>query len=759
MSVFRNIGQSVPRIDGWEKVTGTFKFPSDLKVPGMLYGKVLRSPFPHARIIKVDTNAAKAIEGVVAVITAEDVPAAKIGEAIADMNILAVEKVRYIGDPVAAVAAVDEETALKALAAIKVEYKELPAVFDPEEAMQPGQPLIHEGKENNVAVFNHVVQGDVEAAFAKADVVVEDTFELPFVHQSYLEPNTCLASFEPGGRLNIWSPNQGPAWLRARIASLFGLKLSEVRVVQVQGGGAFGAKLPLTIEPICVALARKAGRPVFLANTREEEYEATWPRVPMKIRMALAASQDGTLLAKRSTIIADNGAYSNIAPGVLSTAVTRIDNLYRIKNVDNIGYLVYTNKLPTGMFRGFGNPQTTFAIEVLMDQLAVKLGMDPAELRIKNATRTGDVTVHGWEITSSGLTDCIREVVRRSGWDEKRKNKVPGRGIGLACCIHVSGNRGVYPSFDGSAAEVRISADGMVTVFSGEGEIGCGTTTVWAQIAAEALGIGVDRVRVAEVDSDYSPFGLGAYASRVTVIGGNAVLAAARDARRQLLEAAGEILGLAPDKLDIRDGKIISLVDNAVFKDFAEIATEACYRRGGTVIVGRGSYVPSNVTIADPKTKYGNIAPSYSFGCQLAEVEVDQETGKVKVLKIIAVQDLGRVLNPTLAEGQLEGGVAMGIGYTFMEEIITKEGRILNPNFRDYKLPVATDMPPIEVAFVETLDPIGPFGAKSVAEPALVPTAPAIINAIRDAVGVYVTSLPVKPEKLLAALEKRLEQE
>ncbi|MBC7325094.1 MAG: xanthine dehydrogenase family protein molybdopterin-binding subunit, partial [Moorella sp. (in: Bacteria)] len=443
MTELTAIGQRVPRVDALAKVTGAFKYATDLKVPNMLYGKVLRSPHPHARLLRIDTSAAKGMEGVFAVLTAADVPDKKFGESLADMNILARDKVRYIGDPIAAVAAVDEETAARAVAAIKVEYEVLPAVFDAEKAMEPGAPLLHDGKEKNVAVFNHVVRGNVEEAFARADVVVEDTFELSFVHQAYLEPNACLASFEADGRLNIWSPNQGPAWLRARIASLFDLRISDVRVVQVQGGGAFGAKLPLTIEPICVALALKAGRPVYLANTREEEFEAAWPRVPMKIKMALAASKDGTLLGKRSTVIADNGAYSNIAPGVLSTAVTRVDSLYRFKNVENIGYLVYTNKLPTGMFRGFGNPQTTFALEILMDRLAEKLGLDPAEIRIKNATQTGDLTVHGWEITSSGLADCIREAVKRSKWIEKRKNKIPGRGIGMACCIHVAGNRGV----------------------------------------------------------------------------------------------------------------------------------------------------------------------------------------------------------------------------------------------------------------------------------------------------------------------------
>lgn len=759
----RIIGSKVPRVDGVEKVTGVFKYTTDLELSDLHHAAVLRSNHPHAVIKKIEVTEALAIEGVIAVYTAKDVSEKLFGEVIKDTPLFAQKKVRYHGEPVAAVIAESDELARAALKAIKVEYQLLEYVLDPVAAMKDQAPLIHENFPENIAVKKEVVRGNVTQAFSECAAIEKDTFHLPLVYQAPLETNACITYLDSKGQLNLLTPNQSPSWLRSRIADHFDLPLQKVRVVQIQGGGGFGGKVPLSIEPICCALTLLSKKAVRLVNNREEDFYATYCRVGMKIDLELGVDAKGNLLAKRTQVVADNGAYSNIAPGVLSTVMTRIDSLYRLKNVHNVGCLVYTNKIPTGMFRGFGNPQITFAFETLIDRLAKKLDMDPAMLRSRNASCCGDVTVHGWEISSSGLMDCIDKAVKNTNWAQRNsfqnlvvKDKNIFRGIGMACCIHVAGNRGVYPSFDGSAAEVRISADGTVLVLSGEGEIGCGTNTTFAQIAAEVLGVEMDCVCVPEVDTQYSPFGLGAYASRVTVIGGNAVKAAAEDALRQLKNAASKIMKANIEKIEIQKGYFEAEGQKI---PFAQICQEACFSDGGTVIVGKGKFVPSNVCIADKETLYGNISPSYSFGAQVAEVEVDIDTGRVEIVDYLAIQDLGKVLNPLGAEGQLEGGVVQGIGYTFYEKMLFDEqGQLINPRFRDYKLPTIMDIPPIRVDFVEPIDPVGPFGAKSVAEPALVPTAPAICNAIYNAVGISINSLPLTFEDLRKKIKEKMEK-
>ena len=667
---FSVIGKRKPRLDGIDKVTGSFKYPTDLNFPQMLHAKVLRSPYGHAKIVNIDTTAAESMPGVEVVLTSRDVTGKKFGEGKQDMNILARDKVRFAGEPVAAVAAKDATTAKKAIKAIKVDYERLPLLMNAEEALEDKTTRIHEDCANNITLFKRVERGDVQAAFAEAHVTAEVTVSTPYQYQAPMEPNITIAAQGRNKGITLWSPNQCPAWLRSRLGELFEIEMKNIRVIQVQCGGAFGGKAPLTIEPICMALALKTTQPVRLVNTREDDFLSTWGRVASKVQMELGATEDGRIIAKRSKVICDNGAYSSIAQGVLSTMVSRPDNVYRIKNIDNTGYLVYTNKVPTGMMRGFGNPQATFAQELCVEELAEKLGIDSVELRLKNAAESGDVTVHGWEFNSCELKECIKQAVRRSDYHKKRQVKhtenEKAYGIGLAVCLHVAGNRGVYPSFDGSAAEVRIGVDGRVTILSGEGEIGCGTPTAFAQIAAEVLGIDIGQIEVPPVDSDYSPFGLGAYASRVTVIGGSAVKAAAEDARSQLLKIASEIYALNEKDLVIKDGKISGPAGEV--GEFNELATQACYQRGGSVIVGKGNFVPHNVRIADKNTTYGNISPSYCFECQVAEVEVDLETGAVSLVNFYASHDLGKVINPNCAEGVLEGGIGNSVGFALTEE-------------------------------------------------------------------------------------------
>lgn len=779
------IGRGVPLIDGREKVTGKLKYGADFALPGMLYGKVLRSPLPHARIRNIDTSRAERLPGVVAVVTGfgRELPRYSVaGQTRLDETLLATDKVRFIGDEVAAVAAVDEDTAEEALDLIRVDYEELPAVFDPLEALEPGAPLVHEDLESNVVTRMEFSRGDVQKAFLESDVVVEDQFATPLVHQGYLEPQAVVAAWE-GERLTLWVSMQSPTLARITYANALGISPSQIRVIQLPMGGAFGGKLENKLHPICALLARVSGRPVKMVNSRREEFMATLPRVPMVIRMRLGARRDGTILAKDTYIVADNGAYTNYGPGILLSAAVRHDNLYRIKNIHTKAELVYTNKVPTGCFRGFGNPQSHFAFESLLDILAAELSMDPAELRLKNATQKGDLTVHGWVIGSCGLSECIREATAKANWAEKRAAKTRSgryaRGIGLACCLHVSGNRSFLPYFDGASAYVRINEEGEALVFVGETDLGQGARTVFAQIAAEELGIPLDKVRVALVDTDLSPHGLGTFADRATTLGGNAVRLAAADARAKLLAVAARHLSaevgavrvaaaaggaavakptraVRAEDLEIRDGVICLKHSRQKKMTVAEAARLGSYEQAGGLITGFGSYLPPGVTMVDPDTKYGNISCAYPFVAQVAEVEVDTLTGEVKVLNLTAAHDLGKVINPLLAEGQVRGALAQGLGFALTEQMIVVGGKIQNQSFKRYNMPRINDVPPATVLFVESNDPNGPYGAKGLAEPALTPTAAAIANAVYDAVGVRIKELPITPDKVLAALREML---
>ncbi len=757
------IGSPVHLIDAMDKVTGRLKFGSDYKVAGMLYGKVLRSPIAHGRILSIDATAARRLSGVKAVITGteEDLPNYSVaGEKFLDERLLQKDKVRYIGDEVAAVAAVDEATAREALRLIKVEYKELPAVFDPIEAMEVGAPLVHDNAKQNIARTLKIRHGDVDAAFREADAIVEETFRTPLVHQAYLEPHAAVAQWDAEGRLTLWIPMQSPRLARMTYACALGIPREKIRVIQMPMGGAFGGKLEYRLHPICALLALRASAPVKMTNTREEEFTATLPRVPMVIRMKAGCKKDGTLLGKETVVIGDNGAYMNYGPGVVLSAASRHDNLYRLKNIRTDGYLVYTNKIATGPFRGFGCPQSFFALESIIDMLAEQIGMDPAEFRLKNASRTGDITPHNWHLGSCGLSEAIERSVEKADWHAKRAS-YPARasgdmayGIGMACCLHVSGSRTFLPFFDGAAAYLRINEEGHVLIQVGEPDIGQGSKTTFAQIAAHELGIPIEWVKVAPVDTDVSPHGLGTFGDRSTTLTGNAVMRAAIEARNILLEVAGRKLKKNPSSLFIEDGRILSR-EGPEQMEFREASEFASYERAGGTLVTQGQFIPPDVSMVDPETKVGNISCAYPFVAQIAEVEVNTRTGEVKLLSLTAAHDLGKTINPLLAEGQVHGAVAQGIGYALMEEMTLKDGKVTNPNFKRYRVPRAKDMPAIQTIFVESNDPNGPYGAKGLAEPALTPIAPAIANAIRHATGVRLTELPMKAAVLKEALKER----
>jgi CO/xanthine dehydrogenase Mo-binding subunit len=522
-------------------------------------------------------------------------------------------------------------------------------------------------------------------------------------------------------------------------------------------GGAFGGKMETNLHLVAAILSRKTGKPVRMVNPREEDFMAGNPRVPMYIDLKIGAKKDGTLTGKEVKIIGAAGARAVYSMVIVATACYRPDSLYHFQNLRTEGVTAYTNTVPTGCFRGFGNAQMTFAIESCMDMIAEALAIDPAELRIKNGLKTGEVSVHGWKIGSCGLEECVRKAAKASGWEEKRAQNRFARGIGLACCNHVSGNRAFAREFDGGAGIVRIGREGKVLVYHGESDMGQGQRTIFAQIVAEELGLSLDQIEVARVDTDVSPFGMGSFATRGTVFGGNGVKAAATEAKRQIFEIAAEMLEANPSDLEAREGKVYVKGSPGKNLPFQKVAEAGLYKRGGAPIVGTGFWVPDTV-IPDPVTKYGNISPAYPYGCQIAEVEVDTETGHVNLVNYVAAHDVGRAINPQTTEGQIQGGVAQGLGWTLMENMVTEKGRIMNPNFRDYVIPGPLDLPPIQPILVEPIEPNGPFGAKGIGEPALNPVPAAVANAIYNAIGVRITDLPITPEKILKGLRSKKNQ-
>mgnify|MGYP000846013575 FL=1 len=754
---FNCIGKSVAASGAWEKATGRAQYVPDMKLPGMLYGKMLRSPYAHARIVNIDTSKAEALEGVKAVATIKDTPQVNFGPmgTNEDWYIFAKDKVRFIGDEVAAVAAIDEATAEAALDLIEVTYEELPAVFDMEEAMKEGSPVINEKWPDNIASQKHFGQGDIEAGFAEADLIVEEEFYTNEVYQSYMETMCALVRPEKGSRLTMWVPIQIANKARLVYAKALGISPEDIRLIKPFMGGGFGAKFETNIHLACAVLARKTGRPVKMINSRHEDFAAGNPRVPIKYRVKMGFKKDGTCTAKYMHLVGNNGCRTVYGPAIMSTACYRIDALYKFPNVKVDGYLTYTNTVPTGCFRGFGNAQSIFMIERMMDIAAEKLGLRPEEIRKVNAMTPNFTNPHGWRVGTCGLTESI-DAVLEAAQNRPKTEVSPGklRGIGMACCNHVSGNRGFFPTFDGSSSLIRIAEDGKITVFHGECDMGQGQDTVFAQIAAEELGAKFSDVRVAEQDSQISPWGLGSYATRGTTVGGNGIIAGCKAAKKILFEEAGAMLGVDADQLDSRESIIFWKRRPEKSLTFSEVGAHYVFNHAGSCIIGNGYYRTGD-PLPDPKTSYGNVSPAYIFGCHMAEVEIDTLTGHVDVVNYWAAHDSGRPINPTLLRGQIEGGIGMGLGWALWEDMIIKDGKVLNDGFLDYRIPGTVDMPRMTTIFIETDEPNGPFGAKGIGEAAINPVAPAIVNAVCNALGVHFNELPVTPARILAALKTR----
>lgn len=753
-TALNQIGQRVPKLDAWEKVSGKTRYIHDISLPGMLYGKILYSKYVHARIKSIDISKAEKLPGVKAVITGYNTPEIKIGF-IKDNPVLKKDKVCQFRDEVAAVAATSPEIAEKALELIEVEYEELPAIFDPVAAMEQGALLIHEEKESNILKLPWKMEaGDVEKARAGSDYVVEETYQVSWVNHGCLGTVGCIAEFQANGNLTVYSPTQ-IRYLAQRdfMAALeaLGMPDKRVKVIGVPAGGSFGGKLDTNpYEFITILLSYYAGRPVKLVFTREEEFFATTPRQPAIIKIAQGCTDEGKLTFRDISMILDNGAYTSWGATTPSVMMMPVSSLYKVPNVKYNATCVYTNNIYSGAMRGYGTPQVTFAIESQLDALAEQAGIDPAKFRLINANTPEEVTPQGFQVTSCGLKECIELVRDEIGWDEKR-GKRNGRGVGMASLFHVGGGARIYRS-DGCGVILKLDDFGQVTVFTGATDMGQGSDTVMAQIVAEELGIKVDDVVIINNNTDLETWDVGAHASRTTFVAGNAALMAARKAKEQILEIAAKEMSWDKEDLYLVNRQIRSRTLPDLEMDLIKLLRKAHFTEGGQMIVADYFYDPPTEML-DRQMK-GNFSAAYTFGTHGAEVEVDQETGEVKILKYVYAIDAGRAINPMLLEGQMEGGIAMGIGYSLLEEMKLERGKVLNTNLLDYRLPTSQDIPRMESFIVETNDPKGPFGAKGVGEPPLVAVAPAIANAIYDAIGVRVKELPLSRDKILAALDK-----
>ncbi|HET7394537.1 MAG TPA: xanthine dehydrogenase family protein molybdopterin-binding subunit, partial [Candidatus Binatia bacterium] len=746
------IGKSARRLDYESKISGRAMYLADMHMPGMCHGKVLRSPLPHARIKGIDVSKALKVTGVVTIITGDDILHDRgiepyYGPVFKDQTIVAVDKVRHVGDPVAAVAAATVDAAEEALRLIEVDYEELPTVLDVHEALKSGAVLVHDSiklptsgfadlaeikpvEGTNVCTHFKLNRGDVEKGFAEADRIFEDTFTLPATQHSFLETHACIASAE-AGRITVWATTQNPFVVRTQLANIFKVPVSKVRVIVPYLGGGYGGKVYPKVEPITVALAQKARRPVRVVLSREEVFYTITKHAAV-IRMKTGVKNDGTLIARECEIHLDTGAYAEIGPRVAKKSGYTAAGPYRIPNLKIDSYSVYTNKPPAGAFRGFGVSQSAWAVESQMDIIAAALKMDPLELRLKNGYVDGDRFVTEETLRSVGLKDCLDGVAKSIGWEDKDFNSSHvqklndgslKRGKGLACMIKAT----ITPSI--SCAAVKLNEDSSLSVYCGTVEMGQGSETVLAQIAGEELGIPLRQIQVLGVDTDVVPYDLTTSSSRSTFHMGKAVQLAARDIMRQLKEIVLNEYGVPADQVSFVDGKV-RLPEGSL--DYAEIMFKRFGMQGGT-LMGEGE-VKTSV-----KDEYGEKSTSafWFLAAGAAEVEVDVETGKFKLLKYATAVDVGKALNPLGCRQQLTGAAITGIGQAVFEEIAYDNGQLINPNLIDYVLPSLADMPAsIDPIAIESPDRNGPFGAKGIGESALIPVAPAIANAIFDAVGV-----------------------
>ncbi len=791
MKDFRHIGKESARPDGPDKAAGKAHYIHDLQRPGMLFGKIKFSEYPHARINNIDTSQAERLPGVKAVITAFNTPRIRIGF-LRDNTALKRNKVRQYRDEVAAVAAIDPDIAAEALELIRVEYEPLPAVFSPIEAMKEGAPLVHETdaqgsakKDNFLPLKYHHESGDLKEGMRLAQHTVEGTFSTPMIQQCCMGTAGCIAEFDMNHNLTIWAKTQIPFLAQRdfnRALSDMGLKDKNTRVIVPVIGGGFGTGLDThTYEYIAILLAFQTGLPVKIVYSRREEFAYLSPRQSSRTHIIQGCDRNGKLIFRQVEVLQDNGAYTSWGATYPSVMMLPATSLYRVPNISFDARLVYTNNTYCQAMRGYGNPEHTWALESNMDELAEEAGIDPLEFRLRNRNEPGDTTPMGLKISTCGLKECLETVGQKLDW-KNRSEKGKHRGVGLASLIHVGGGGRIYRS-DASGLVLKLDDFGNVNVFHGGVEMGQGLHTVLTQAVSEALGVRPEKVFINPTDTGTCPWDVGTHASRGAFMAGNTAILAAKKLRSKIFELAEELFPkeaeknlkkymtknpeyrppefdirkeAKKEKFELREGHLFikdSPPEPWLRLGLGRLLRAAHFRPQGRMLTAEAFYDPPN-ELPDFEKGYGNISSTYAFGTQGAEVEVDIETGEITILRMVAAHDVGKVLNPQGLKGQIYGALAQGIGYALYEELQSQEGRIQNPDFRDYKIPRVQEMSfPIDLEFIETDDSFGPFGAKGVAEPGLVPTAPAIANAIYDAVGIRIRDLPITPEKVLEALK------
>jgi CO/xanthine dehydrogenase Mo-binding subunit len=757
MGEFEVIGKSLPRVDAFDRVTGKATYTDDIKLHNMLYGKVLGSPYAHAKILNIDKSRAEKLSGVKAIITAFDVPDVRWGFMIKDQPLFARDKVLYIGEPIAAVAAIDRNIAEEALDLIEVEYEELKPIFDPEEAMKPDTPLIHEEIDSYAAIWPaikygnicsqiKIKRGDIEKAFKESDYIFEDRFTTKMQHHGYIELHSSIAKVDLDGKVTIWTTTQAPFMIRLELAEVLRMPISKIRVITEYLGGGFGGKTDIFLEPYAAILSQRTNRPVKITLSRKEEILTNGPRLRTIIDLKTGTKKDGTILAREAKLIYDTGAYACVGPGVVSLGVNYVLGPYNIPNIKIDGYCVYTNRIRGGWMRGPGAIQSTFASESQIDMIAEKLKIDPLELRLKNAVEDGDLSATGQILHGVGLKESLKRVAEKASWGKQMdKNK----GIGLGCAQYeVVGM--------GSSAFIRVNEDGTVGLIIGAVDIGGGQKTVLAQIVAEVLGIPVDDIKVVSGDTDSTPYDAGTFGDRVTFNMGNAVRIAAEDAKTQILRVAAGMLESKVEDLEIKERKVYVRGTPERGVNLSDISMASYFFMGGPIL-GKGGFFGQTPPY-DTQNVEGHgfpSAPAHTFASQVIELGVNPDNGKVKISRVTSAHDVGFPINPLTLEGQIRGSILMGIGYSLMEEIVEENGMILNPNLTDYKLPNILDLPEIEPIIFGKKVSDGPFGAKGGGNPGIIlPPAP-IANAIYNAVGVRIKELPITPEKILKALKEK----
>ena len=754
------IGKPFPKHDANIRVTGRAVYGHDIELPGMLHGAILRTEHPSAEFT-IDVSLAKKLPGVICIITADDVDTNNIGYK-RDHPILKKGEVNCIRDEIAGVAAETKEIALAALKLIKVKYKIRKGIYDPFEALNKNTPQINKfisGKfENkNIAETFHYEHGDLEREKKKSAVIIKRRFTLPRMTHTCMATSNITAQYnKTDGKLLLYSSTQVPFLYQRDMAHALKMNPSDIRVIQPVIGGGFGSKLDMhPFEPICALLSIKCGRPVQILYSREEEFIASPTRQPMIIDLTAGADKKGNFTFREITIVKDNGAYTSWGATTPFVIMQAFSSLYKIAACKFDATAVYTNNVFAGSFRGYGNPQATFALERLIDLLAEELGMDKAAIRIQNANKKGEITGQGLHFETCGHLECLETVIRRSKVSKKVKtadsNSRIKKGIGYASMIHVGGGAKIYRS-DGCGTTLKIDPYGYCTIITGSNENGQGSETVLAMIASEELGIDQKKIKIINTDTDVKPWDVGVHASRTSFVAGNSLLGAIKILKEKLNSKAADLLKTKSHSFDYDNGMIISTSSGEKIA-LDKVVREMHFSHPNELAIASYFYEPSS-QFQDKDFK-GNVSGTYAFASQAIEVEVDTYTGNVSVLNVYVAQDVGKVLNPLLLDGQIHGGILQGIGYALTEELVMKEGRILNPNFHNYKILTAADIPEIHFYPIETHDKQGPYGAKGVGEAPLIPTAAAIANAVCTALDIELIELPITPENVLRAIQEK----